>query len=208
MTKPKKPAATPGTDVVKAEARAATTDAEHLLETVRTFEIRTRDDLALAGEALMDVKGRARRLKTRQDEITKPLNQALAATRALFRPALSLLDDVERAIKAQVGAFAAEEHARNSAAVTRAADAHAEGDARGVEEALAEVASVKDVEGITTYQRWRFVVEDETLLPREFLTPNLTLLGEHAKHTTKGSEPTPVPGVRFFPETVVAARAS
>ena len=199
---------TPGTDGAAKEAKEATVEAEGLLATVREFRITTRGELELAAEGLADVKGRLKKLEAREKEITSPLNAALKSARALFRPAKEALAEVEGVIKASIARFSAEEEQRNRLAVQEAADAHEAGDAAGVEDALAKVATVAAVEGLSTYEKWDFLVEDASLVPREFCVVSETLLREHAAHTPKGDDPPPVPGVRFFRRTVVASRSS
>lgn len=189
-------------------AKQESESALEVLATVKGFKVHTRDDLELAAEVLADVKGRAKRIEAREKEITAPLNAALKSARALFRPAREALAEIEALIKSQIGAFTADEERRNREALAAAAAAHAQGDARGTQEALGMVATTKNVSGLTTYQKWDFEIVDERALPREFLTANVTLIKEHASHATGGAEPTPIAGVRFFPRMVVASRAS
>jgi len=194
--------------VTQAEiANNETQEANEVLATVKGFRVETREDLELAAEVLADVKGRAKRIEAREKEITKPLNDALKSARALFKPVRDALAEIEALIKGQIAAFTADEARRNAAALRLAADAHAAGDARGTQEALARVATTKNVAGISTYQKWDFEILNEMALPREFLIPNLTTIREHASHCTDDT-PTPIPGVRFFPRVVVSSRAS
>lgn len=192
-------------DAVAQEEREA---ASAMLAEVQGFVIQTRDDLQLAAEVLADVKGRAKRLDEREKEITKPLNAALKSARDLFRPAKNVLSEIEARIKGQIAAFQADENRRNQEAMRLAAEAHASGDARGTQEALAQVAHVKNVAGLTTYQKWDFKITNAAELPREFLMPNETLIKEHAAHTIGDAEPTKIPGVRFFPRIVVSSRST
>ncbi len=195
------------TQDVQKEADQQRNEASQMLAVARDFSIQTRDDLAIVAEMLADIKGRAKRLEERKKEITGPLNAALKSARDLFRPAEEAFAQIEAAAKGKIAAFTADEERRNREALAAAAAAHACGDARGTQEALAQVATTKNVAGLSTYQKWDYEVVNEALLPREFLTANLTLIKEHASHSTKG-DPTPIPGVRFFPRVVVTSRST
>lgn len=179
-----------------------------MLDTARGFVIETRDDLALAADVLAEVKGKWKRLDEREKEITRPMNDALKKTRALFKPAKDYFGEVETHLKRAIGAHKMLEEKRNAEAARAAADAHEAGDTQGVVNAMATIAHISNVGGLTTMRKWRFEITDASKLPREFLCPNETLIKEHAAHTTGDDDPTPIPGVRFYPEVVVRSRAT
>lgn len=90
-----------------------------------------------------------------------------------------------------------------------------EGMAEQAEEVLAapvvvEVAKVEapapkvTVQGASTRQNWQFSIDDESLVPREYMTPDLVKIGRLVK-AMKGE--TRIPGVRVFDAGTVAFRS-
>jgi hypothetical protein len=65
-------------------------------------------------------------------------------------------------------------------------------------------STVPELDNVEMRTTWTYEIENESLLPREFLSANTKLLGEHARKS-KGSEP--VTGVRFHPKTTLAVRS-
>lgn len=62
------------------------------------------------------------------------------------------------------------------------------------------------VNGVVTRKTWQFKIEDESKLPREFLTPDTKKLDKYVKAMGSGAV---VPGVRFYQEESLAVgRAS
>jgi hypothetical protein len=56
-------------------------------------------------------------------------------------------------------------------------------------------------EGASTRTNWKFTIVDESLIPREFLTPDLVKIGAHVRtHESK----TNVPGIQAYPENRAA----
>ena len=66
------------------------------------------------------------------------------------------------------------------------------------------LSTVPEIEGIEMRITWTFEIENESVIPREFLSPDATKLKEHAK---KFKESSPVKGVRFLPKTTIAVRS-
>lgn len=192
-----------------AEAARAEAEAGELLAQVQAFEIATREDLELAAEVLAEAKGKAKALETRLAEITRPLNAALASARDLFRPALTHYGTIERDVKARIAAFHAAESSRNAAALAAASAAHAAGDGAGVGEALAKVAHVAHVEGVSVRYSWAFEVEDLAAVPREFLAVDPDKVKAWIKSTAgKDQAPHPIAGIRFERRASVASRSA
>ena len=113
--------------------------------------------------------------------------------------------------KAQEGADRIRREAAERAAVEKAkADAE---QARIREEAARKQAELEaaapppvarvETKGISTREDWDFEVVDENLVPREFLAIDEFKLRRYAKAMKASAN---VPGVRFFPKTVVQQR--
>jgi hypothetical protein len=160
------------------------------------------DALDFINEILRDVKKSAKDLEAEEKSKTRPLLDALNKIRDLYRPAKKAWANLELLLKRKITNVRLAEEQRNREAQKLMADAHAAGDTVAVQEAADKVITTKGLEGTTVIPKWNFEIEDETLLPREFLMPNLTLIKEHCAHSTD-REPTPIPGVRFYPDATV-----
>jgi len=80
-----------------------------------------------------------------------------------------------------------------------------EGDTEGLDEALAahdEAVEFPAAKGIQYRSAWKFEIEDEKLLPREYLTPNLRLIQGVVTHKKGDAN---IPGVRAYEEKSVAS---
>lgn len=194
-------------DKTTALVRSFASEGEQVLEVVRDYKIETHEELTTVATWLREVKSKRNELERQEKEITQPINTALRKVRELFKPAKKFWADAELLLKSKIGAAKLLEERRNQAALQEAADAHAAGDTEGVVAATAKVTTTADVPGVTTYTKWTFVIEDESLLPREFLMPNDKLIKEHCSHSTD-RQPTPIPGVKFIPDVQVSARAA
>jgi hypothetical protein len=177
------------------------------LDFIRSFEIKTQADLEEVAGWLREVKQRRIELETKEKGITAPMHTALQKVRDLFRPAKTFWADAEVILKAKISAQKILEAQNNAKAMRDAADAHAQGDPAATVAAIAQVKSTHDLEGIVVVSKWAYVIEDESLLPREFLTPNLQLLKEHCSHSTD-RQPTPIAGVKFIPDAQIRASAA
>lgn len=174
---------------------------------LKDYAVETQEDLEHVAEWLTITKAKRNWLEAREKEITSPINEGLKRVRELFKPAKTLWADIELALKAKVAAARLLEEQHNKDALSAAADAHAQGDAKGTVAAIATMTNSRDLAGVSTRMRWTYIIDDASQLPREFTMPNEKLLKEHCSHATKG-EPTPIPGVRFVPGVTVSATAA
>jgi hypothetical protein len=211
----KEPGAVPETalvpvvvDKVKAELVQETTQAESAFAEINEFEIQTKDDLAFAVEILTETKANLKRLDEKRKEITGPLNEALKAANGLFKPAITFYEKCEKIIKQKIAAAYAQAGSEARAALEAASEAAGIGDGTGVTAALQahdDAVEFPEVEGIQYRSIWKFEITDESLIPRDFLTPNILLISGVVQNK-KGA--TDIPGVRVFEEKIVAVRAS
>lgn len=199
--------ATPEVVVPEKELAEEEAEAKDALAVVQDLTIQTQEDLDFANETLKEVKGRAKKLKTRLDEITKPLNSALKSARDLFRPAMNYYDEIEKELKNRIGEHKLRQDEANRAAMLAAAAAAEAGDNTAAADALANVTTIGDAKGLSTRQTWGYIIEDASLLPREFLMPNEQAIGAHAR-AAKAGAPAAIPGVRFVPKVIVSSRAA
>jgi hypothetical protein len=95
--------------------------AQNALAFVQGMAVVDGESYELAAEELLAIKARATRLEAQRTSITKPMNDALRAVNALFKPAAELLDQAERAIKGKLIGYDVEQ-AEIRAAKQRKAD--------------------------------------------------------------------------------------
>lgn len=185
---------------VEVELRAETVDAQDLLAQARVFVVAGQEDLEFIGEVLQEAKGKLKNLEEREQTITKPMNAALKATRDLFAPAKKFLKDVEVELKLRIGEFRLREEQLNQALLQAASEAHAAEQPEAVAEALASVTHVANLPGITTYLKWTWVVGDEALVQREFLSVDPVKVNAWLK--TQPKEATPEAAGLVFTQAV------
>jgi DNA-directed RNA polymerase subunit F len=88
-----------------------TNRAQNALAFVQGMAVVDGESYELAAEELLAIKARATRLEAQRTSITKPMNDALRAVNALFKPAAELLEQAERAIKGKLIGYDAEQAA-------------------------------------------------------------------------------------------------
>jgi len=64
-------------------------------------------------------------------------------------------------------------------------------------------SALPETKGVYTTVSWKFEVEDESLLPRNFLVPDRAKIGKHVRAHGNSD---PIPGVRIWPEKGKAVR--
>lgn len=149
-------------------------------------------------------------LEKRRKAITGPLNEAKRAVDSLFKPAVEPYKKAEQILKRKLLDYQRETARRNVEAMTAMAQAHQAGDHGAVMAIAADstMAPPPELEGVSTAERWAFEVVDAGALPREFLEVNTTAIRlAMSTSTQENGAPPDIPGVRFYRERYVIARA-
>lgn len=177
------------THVVVAQRLPVARDA---LAAVEAFEIETDKDSEFAAVMLREIKDQYAAVEEERKKITGPLNQALRATNDFFRPVTTALRDAEESIKKKLGAYVREKREANMRALQVAATE---------KKAFASLTLVSThaPAGIATREVWKFEITDPDAVPREFCSPDPKKIGAVAPET-------PIAGVRWFQEDVIASR--
>lgn len=172
-----------------------------LYEVSAVPEIRTQDDLNGATVLLSEFNRKLDTLKEEREKVTKPLNEALKAERARFKPYEDKLTEAVASIKAGMSAFLVhqEEERKKAMESLKAGDTDAvqavatiaENQSKG---AKTDTGSVSFVD----VKKWRVV--DENLIPREYLTINEDMVKESMK------EGKAVPGIEFYMDKQIRNR--
>jgi hypothetical protein len=191
-------------DELREEMAKEQVAAQETLEAARTLVITTQDDLAFVSDILLEVKRKSNQIDERLKTITKPLNEALANVRALFKPVRDFYAAAEADLKGRI----AEAHSRQQENNAKAlAESQAAGTPAGIVAALAKVQHVENVDGISTRTKWAFEITNPAEVPRELCEVSPKLIREYIK-ACGDTGPQPVAGVRFYQDTVVAARTN
>lgn len=165
------------------------------------YVITTSADLTRGEEMLKAIKQIETRITSRKEEITRPLMQALASARDLYKPLETGHAEAKKVIKEKMLAFQIEEDARIAAAQAKIEARVEKGTMRadtaaGKMEAI-EIAKPK----LNTRTLVKVRVIDETAIPREYLMPNMTTITEAILR--KNIE---VPGVERYEEKVIVTK--
>lgn len=188
--------------VIQAETLVAIErpDAEASLRSVRDLTISTAADYESVVALTAEAKARSAKVDEVRRSITDPLNLALKRANGLFRPVLDAWAEIERVLKAKLVAFQAAQAAERDRLLAAAGESP--GDADGLI-AEAEAAIVPVVGGLSTRRAWTGEVSDASLIPREYLVPDVRAL----MAVTRAAKADPgIPGWRAWPETVAAVK--
>jgi len=160
-----------------------------------------------ATDVLSKIKQVAKLLKERKEAITKPLNEALASARELFRKPEADLADAERIIKGKMLDWQDAEDKRIAKAKAKVVD-QVESGKISTEKAVqkmddigtAPTTTTGKVGQVSTKIIKKYRVTDESKLPREFLMPDMAKITEALKAGVS------VPGAEVYEEKVISAR--
>ena len=211
------------------ELKALEIEATRLAQRTQTYSIQNAAAYTAAGEELTRIKGLKKAIEAARVRITKPLNDALRATNDLFRQPAARLTSAETAIKRAMVDYdeeqrrrAAEEQRKLEEAArkerekleARAAKAEASGKLTKAEDLAMQAAMVHapvvqadapKVSGISTRMLWKFDIEDEAAIPREFLMVDTKKIGRVVAAMREDAK---IPGVRVYAERSIAARSA
>lgn len=179
-----------------------------IIATANLLVIENATDMEYATDLRHSVKEIKKKLTDRKEEMTRPLMQALASTRDLFRPLETLYSEAEKTINGKMLEFQDAEAERIKAQKVEAVKSLESGEItpETAIEKMAEAGTVPtSVEGkrgkITTRVVPKVRVIDESLIPREYLVPDLVKIAEAILQ--KGLE---VPGAEKYDHRIIASR--
>lgn len=186
------------------ETSAHAVEANAVKAALLDFPVATKEQIELASSILVEVKGKAKVLEERLQEITRPLNAALASVRDLFRPALNAYSEAELLLKRRIADahLAIEKANREAMAVAQAQ--MAAGNVHAAAQAATAMVERPATEGVRTQEILTYRVVNALEVPREFLTVDDKKVRAHlAAH----GENTKIPGIVIEKDVrVIAAR--
>lgn len=186
------------------ETAAALAVVRQELDALDGWAIDDAEGSELAAAMLRDVKARAKGLEEKRTSITKPINIALRAVNALFKPPKAALAEAEHALKGKIAAYLEACDAANTAALVAAGTASTPEDAAA---ALATVETVAPPGGVSVRYTYRAQVVDAGAVPSVFLSPDLALIEAHGARMRAAGQPAGVPGVTWEKIPIVTSRA-
>lgn len=201
-------------DETKSAMQTEEREAKDILASIEEMEIEDQDDLDFAGDILKDIKVKKKVLVAERTKITGPLQQALEATRKLFRSPIQYLDKCEAALKKKIAdrhRRAAEEQRK---ALEEAGKASMKGDKQKATTALTKARQneVTKTEGITLREIWDYEIVDfpklfqavaDGKVSMDVLTVDDDVMSAIVKEQ---KEKTNIPGIKVFTKTSVSAR--
>lgn len=169
------------------------------------LEITDTKDMAKAAETLSVMNQYADEVKKKKETITKPLNEALKAARAMFAPLEDKLEESIKSIRSAMIGYQTEEKKRSEAEALKIAQRVGEGKGKlSVDTAVRKMENIKTPEksvatdsGLVKFQTVRkFRVMDITMLPHEYLLANEVMI---RKAMLEGIQ---IQGVDYYTEEV------
>jgi len=194
-----------------------------LYEQARSILVKTAEDYQFAGEFLRRLKDQRKAIQDWFRPLKEKADQAHKALVKKEREALKPLEEAEALVapamiawkreeerKAEEEARRIREEARRREEEIRLAEAiqaEREGDLGAAQAILEEPIEVPvvtvqprtpKISGLAERTTWTFRVVNESLIPREYLMPNLTKIGAVVR-SDKGK--TSIPGIEVFPQS-------
>lgn len=190
------------------------------LQEANALTLQTAEDLEAASELFNTAKAARDEYERARVAEKEPHLEAGRQVDAKWKPILTTLDSATAAISAKIGAFRREAQRRAEEEQRRlreqqekerqrlarlAERAEAKGltdtadalirEAETMQPAIVQPSVPKRVPGIQTVERWDFVIEDESKLPRNYLIPDTQAIRRTVQAMKGRAE---IPGVRVF----------
>jgi hypothetical protein len=157
-------------------------DAKQSLELVKRFEITNNAEHEFAANALAEVAKKHDAIDAKRKAWVDPLNKVVRDINATFKPLLSSLKDAEQILKSKIGDYVLAQYKEQERLL---ASVKAEDSTENVVKILERVAETvpTKVETLGTRFEWAGQVVDASILPREYLMPDIKKLEAITKAT-------------------------
>lgn len=182
--------------------------APRILELAASIPVKTEQQMQVADQALKGVLRARDALEASRTQVTGPLHRTKAWIDAQHKPVRDTLDEAARLLKDAIAAFLLAKKREQERQFQEAQAAMRQGDHAAMAQALnqSSAAAVSAPQGTSLREVWEAEVVNPSIVPYEFLCPDLVKIGQHAANSSIEHEPTPIPGVRFARRPVVTAR--
>jgi len=189
-----------------AELQARAEEYELVLEELEKLQIQTPEDYEFVGEQLQYIKGLFKEIDLRRKAAVAPLNKAKGVLQGWYKPPLNFLEKCEKALKQEIGRYQLALKQANADAMRRAAEASQRDDFEAVQRASQAIQRRPERAGISVRDVWKYRVVDKLKVPEDFKVVDHSKL-EALCRSSKSVKPTPVPGIEFYQDAQVIARA-
>ena len=180
---------------------------QEALSQMRALPVRDQVTLTQVNQWLVEGKVRAKEIKAQEDSVNKPLNEALKANRAIYRPVLDLYAQFELVLKSKVVEGTQYLQAEQARQLAEAAYAYQQA-ATPTQQSAATVALMSVPEtpehaGTSIRKVWKYEVLDVNLLPdwAVIKVENRAVLTAAVAAGTRD-----IPGVRIYEDTIASVR--
>jgi hypothetical protein len=184
---------------------ASIKETQDFLTVLDTFHIHNQSEMDTASIFLKEVKTKWKQIEEIRKEIGSPLRGKLQEVQDYFKPALEALVSAETILKTKISEGNARAQEAQRLALEAARTAHESGDpaATALATAQAQEADVALPGGISQSMKVKYAIEDLTLLPADFWSPDpkkveAAIAAGHRQ----------IPGVRIWEEPIIAARTA
>lgn len=184
------------------ELETERTEIAEAMVDLRSYKIETRADLEQAGALLDHVVERRKALAEKLASITRPMREAEAQVRNLFRPVQTQVDAAESWLKERISAATKLIDARNRELMAATEVAMQAGQTGAAAALASSIVSAAPPAGVQVRTVWKFRITDPSLIPREYMNVNEGAI-RVAVQATKGA--TSIPGVEVFEDNIVAS---
>ena len=169
--------------------------------------ITSNEDMTKGSDILNSVKQIKKSITERKELITRPLMDALASARDLFKPLETGYAEAEKTIKAKMLDFSIAEEERITKEKARV-EARVEKGTMRTDTAIEKMEQIGDSKNsfagesskVSIRRMVKVRIVDESLIPREYLVPDMTRITEAV--IRQGQI---VPGVETYEEKVIAS---
>ena len=190
----------------EAELVAEATKVAKAVVMLQAFEIKTSEDMELAGERVKIVKEWWNTIENRRTEMTQPINAGLRSINAFFKPLLDPLKNAEMTLKSKIAAYTLAVRAEQERAMQAAATAAAAGNTAAAAQHVAALAPQAPVQGVSVREVWDWEVVDEAAVPRQYLSIDPAKVKAVIEtNPIYGLVPN-IPGLRIFKKGSVTVR--
>jgi hypothetical protein len=179
-------------DKVKTEIIVANLEKKHsktfkALATVKA--IRNQEEFDYAAECVSVLKDAAKIAKVEERKITDPLTDALDATRDLFRPFYSKVNEAETTIKLLMSVYMED----NKKKIAILEEKVANGEIKNISTFVKKVGALTIENNAASIRKvWKAILTNEKVIPRQFLMPDTAKIVAHLK-----AGGAPIPGVEW-----------
>jgi cell division septation protein DedD len=167
---------------------------------IRDLPITNDEEKEFAAEGLRLVKEEYRMVEAQRKKLTEPLNGVVKEINDMLRPDREACLEAERAVKQKIAGYLEQKQLDNERALQAAASAATPAQAQT---ALATVSQVEAPRGVSVRYMWVATVTDASLIPREYLMPDMPRILDAVRASDGKVE---IPGINIHQEPSVSSR--